>query len=129
MAFAFVDARPVVKVLASSRTGQVPGLGWNRYRPRAKSDSRDARRRTETTTQMISRLHDARLAGPGINALVSGMLVKTGDTCAFDNPSSEHSGDEPIYKFPLSANDARRHSERLASYIAVYFGWRQAAGS
>jgi hypothetical protein len=78
---------------------------------------------------MISRPHDARLAGPGINALVSGMLVKTGDTCALDDPSSQHSGDEPTYKFPVSANDARRHSERLASYIAVFFGWRQAAGS
>jgi hypothetical protein len=78
---------------------------------------------------MISRPHDARLAGPGINALVPGMLEKTGDTCAFDSPSSEHSGDEPIYKFPLSANDARRYSERLASYIAVFFGGRQAAGS
>jgi len=78
---------------------------------------------------MISRLHDARLAGPGINALVPGMLVKTGDTCALDNPSSEHFGDGLIYKFPVSANDARRHCERLASYIAVCFGRRQAAGS
>jgi hypothetical protein len=76
---------------------------------------------------MISRLHDARLAGPGINALIPGMLVKIDDPCALDDLSSEHSGDEPIYKFPISANDTRRHSERLASYIAVCFGLRRIA--
>jgi hypothetical protein len=42
MAFAFVDAGPVVKVLASSGTGQVPGLGWNRYR-RARNLTREMR--------------------------------------------------------------------------------------
>jgi hypothetical protein len=77
---------------------------------------------------MISRPHDARLAGAGINALVSGMLVKTGDTCALDDPSSQHPGDEPTHKFPISANDTRRHAERLESYIAVCLGLRHTAG-
>jgi hypothetical protein len=71
---------------------------------------------------MISRLHDARPAGPGINALIPGMLVKIGDSCALDDLSSEHSGDEHNYKFPVSANDGRRHAARLASYIGVCFG-------
>jgi hypothetical protein len=82
---------------------------------------------SEMMTQMISRLHDARPAGPGIKALIPGMLVKIGDSCALDDLSSEHSGDEPIYKFPISANDSRRHAERLASYIAVCFGSRRTA--
>jgi hypothetical protein len=77
---------------------------------------------------MISRrLQDARPAGPGIKALIPGMLVKIGDTCALDHLSSGRPSDEPIYKFPISANDCRRHAERLASYIAVCFGSRRTA--
>ena len=76
---------------------------WSGLEPlsAARNLTRESAARTEMTTHMISHLHDARLAGPGINALVPGMLVKTGDTCAFDSPSSEHSGDEPICKFPV----------------------------
>jgi hypothetical protein len=77
---------------------------------------------------MISRLHDVRPAGLGINALIPGVLVKIVDPCALEDLSSEHSGDERIYKLPLSGNDTRRHAERLESYVVVCFGLRQRAG-
>jgi hypothetical protein len=80
------------------------------------------------TTQMISRLHDVGPAGLGIDALIPGMLVRIGDSCALDYRSSEHPGDEPTHKFPISANDTRRHAERLESYIAVCLGLRHTAG-
>jgi hypothetical protein len=50
------------------------------------------------------------------------MPVKIGDSCALDDLSSGRPGDEPIYKYPITANDCRRHAERLGSYIAVCFG-------
>ena len=48
-------------------------------------------------------------------------LAKMGDSCALDGPSSERLREELIYKFPGSAYHARRHAERLASYLAACF--------